>query len=110
MTHADSIIININYLDIHRLIASILDISNVFKNKNVPIFEIVCVSPSPYYLDWFENSCSSVPLSQYHGPFCLQCMNIIQGTKHQDVNGIGSLMQWLQFLNIIKANFIMIST
>ena len=38
----------------HILIAMILDVSNALKNINVTIHERVCVSPSPYYLDWFE--------------------------------------------------------
>ena len=38
----------------HRLTARILDVINSFQNTNVPIHEIVCVSPSPYYIDWFE--------------------------------------------------------
>ena len=65
----------------HRLTASILDVSNAFQNTNVPIHEIFCVSPPPYYLDWFERSYPNVPLNRYDGPFCLQCMNGIQGTK-----------------------------
>ena len=35
----------------------------------------------PYYLDWFERSYPNVPLDRDDGPFCLQCMNGIQGTK-----------------------------
>ena len=54
---------------------------NAFQNKNVPIHEIFCVSPPPYYLDWFERSYPNVPLNRYDDPFFLQCMNVIQGTK-----------------------------
>ena len=65
----------------HILTSMILDVSNAFQNKNVPIHEIVCVSPPPYYLDWFEISYSSVTLNQDEGTFCLQCIHGIQGTK-----------------------------
>ena len=65
----------------HRLTARILDVSNAFQNKNVTINERVCVSPPPYYLDWFERSCPNVPLNLDDGTFCLQCMNGIQGTN-----------------------------
>ena len=51
VAHADSFIINISIADMHILTARILDVSNAFQNKNVPIHEIVCVSPPPYYLD-----------------------------------------------------------
>ena len=59
----------------------ILDVSNSFQNKNVPIHERVCVSPPPYYLNWFERSYPNIPLNLDDGPFCLQRMNGIQGTK-----------------------------
>ena len=65
----------------HRLTARILDISNAFQNTNVPVHERVCVIPPPYYLDWFEISYPNVPLNINDGPFCLQCMKLIQGTK-----------------------------
>ena len=65
----------------HRLTARILDVSNAFQNKNVPIHEIVCVSPPPYYIDWFEESYPNVPLNRDDGPFCLQFINGIQETK-----------------------------
>ena len=65
----------------HRLAASILDVSNAFQNTNVPIHERVCVSRPPYYLDWFKRSYPNVPLNRDGGPFCINCMNIIQGEK-----------------------------
>ena len=65
----------------HRLTASILDVSNSFQNTNFPIHKRVCVSPPPYYFDWFERSYPNVPLNQDDVPFCLQCMNEIQGEK-----------------------------
>ena len=65
----------------HRLTAIILYVSNVFKNTNVPINERVCVSPPPYYLDWFERSYPNVPLNWDDGPFLLQCINGSQGIK-----------------------------
>ena len=64
----------------HRLTAIILDVSNVFQNKNVPIHERVCVSPQLYYINWFEISYPNFPLNRDDGPFGLQFMNGIQGT------------------------------
>ena len=81
VAHADSFIINIAIASMHRLTARNLDVSNAFQNKNVRIHETVCVSPPPYYLDWFEISYPNVPLNRDDVPFCLQCMNRIQGTK-----------------------------
>ena len=63
----------------HRLTSSILDVSNIFQNTNVPIHERFCASPPPYYLDWFERYYPNVPLKRDYGPFFLQCMNGIQG-------------------------------
>ena len=65
----------------YRLAASILDVSNSFQNTNVPIFKRLCVSPPPYYLDWFEISYPNVTLNKNGGLFFLQCINRIQGTK-----------------------------
>ena len=65
----------------NRLTARILDVSNAFKNKNVPINEFFCFNPPPYYLDCFERSYPTVPINRDYGPFCLQCMNGIQETK-----------------------------
>ena len=65
----------------HRLTAMILDVSNAFQNTNVPIHERVCFSPPPYYIDLFEVYYPNVPLNLDYGPFCLQYMNGIQGTK-----------------------------
>ena len=56
MAHANSFRINIDIADMHRVTARVLDVSNAFQNKNVPIHEIFFVSPPPYYLDWFEIS------------------------------------------------------
>ena len=49
--------------------------------KNIPIHEIFCAIPPPYYLYWIESSYPNVNLNQYYGPLCLQCMYEIQGTK-----------------------------
>ena len=65
----------------HRLTARILDVSNAFQNTNVPIHEKFCFIPQPYYLDWFEMYYPNVSLNIYDGPFCINCMNGIQGTK-----------------------------
>ena len=68
--------------------------SNEFQNKNVPIHERVCVSPPPYYLDWFERSYPNVPINRDYGPFFLQYMNGIQGTKP-------SIRQWNRLLDSV---------
>ena len=65
----------------HRLIVRTLNLINDFQNKNFPNHERVCVSPPPYYLDWFKKSYLNVPLNRYDGTFCLQFMNGIKGTK-----------------------------
>ena len=52
----------------------------------LPIHERVCVSPSPYYLDWFENSYPDVPLNRDDGTFCIQYMNGILGKNSEDDN------------------------
>ena len=65
----------------HRLTARILDVSNAFQNRNIPIHERVCVSTPPYYLDWFERFYPNFPLNRDDDPFFLQCMNGIQGAK-----------------------------
>ena len=94
MAHADSFRINISIVYMHRLTSRILDFINSFQSTNVPSHGIVCVSPPPYYLDWFEISYLNVPINRDDGPFCLQCMNDIQGTNQLYDNGIDSLMQW----------------
>ena len=81
MAHADLFRINIAITAVHRLTDRILDVSNSFQDKNVPIHEIVCVGPPPYYLYQFQISCPNVPLNQDYGPFFLQCMDVIQETK-----------------------------
>ena len=52
VTNTESIIINIAIIYMHIINAIIFYVSNAFHNTNVPIHEILCVSPSPYYLDW----------------------------------------------------------
>ena len=81
MAHDDSFIINIAIAYMHRLTSSILDVSNAFQNTNVPIHERFSVSPPPYYIDSFERSYPNFPLNRDDGPFCVQCMNVLQGTK-----------------------------
>ena len=51
VVHADSFRIKFSIASMHRLTDRILDVSNSFHNTNVPIYEIVCVSPPPYYLN-----------------------------------------------------------
>ena len=74
VSHADSFRMNIDFASMHMLTARILDVSNAFQNTNFPIHERVCVSPPPYYLNWFERSYPNVPLNRDDGPFCLHCM------------------------------------
>ena len=81
MAHDDSFRTNIAVAAMHRLTDRILDVSDSFQNTNVPIHKIVCVSPPLYYLDLFERSYPNVPSNQYCGPFFLQCMHGVQGTK-----------------------------
>ena len=94
MAHTDSFRINISIASIHILTDRILDVINEFQNKNVPIHERVCISPPPYYLNWFETSYPNVPLNLDYGPFLSQCMNGIQGKIQLEDNGIDSLTQW----------------
>ena len=56
MAHSEPFGINIAIVYMHRPIDRILDVSDEFQNTNVPIHEIFCVGPPPYYLDWFEIS------------------------------------------------------
>ena len=81
VAHDDSFRIKIAIADMHRLTDRILDVSNAFQNKNVPINERVCVVSPPHHLDWFEISHPNVPLNRDGGPFCLKSMNGIQVTK-----------------------------
>ena len=59
----------------HRFTDRVFDARNALQNMNVPTHERVCVSPPPYYLDWFEKSNPNVTLNRDDGPFFLQCMN-----------------------------------
>ena len=91
MEHADSFIINIAIVAMHRLTDRILYVSDSFHNTNVTIHEKVCVSKPPYYLDRFERFYPSVPLNICDGPFVLQCLNGIKEKQLED-NGIDYLM------------------
>ena len=57
----------------------------------------MCVSPSPYYIYWFEKYYPNVTLNRDEGPFCLQCMNRIQGVKP-------SGKQWNRLLDAVVSN------
>ena len=81
VAHADSFRINIAIASMHRLTASILDVSNALQSTDVPIHEKVCFNPPPQYIDQFERSYPNVTINRDDDPFCLQCMNGIQGTK-----------------------------
>ena len=75
VSHYDSFRFNIGTTAMHRLNMSSLDEINEFRNTNVPIHEIVCVSPPSYYLYWFEKCYPNAPLNQDDGPFCIQLVN-----------------------------------
>ena len=81
MVHVDSFRINIDIASMHRLTARILDVSNAYQNANVTIHERFCVSSPPYYIYCFEISYPNVTINRDDGPFFLQFMNGIQGTK-----------------------------
>ena len=94
----------------HRLTAVVLDVSNAFQNTNVLIHDRDCVIPPPYYLDRFERSYPNVPLNRDDGPFCLQCMIGIKGTK-PDVKQWNRLLDAVAtFLKYKIAQLIMLST
>ena len=71
VTHSDSFRTNIFIATIHRLTTRIWDVIN----------EIVCVIPTPYYLECLEKHYPNVSINRDDGSFCIQCMNGIQGTK-----------------------------
>ena len=104
--HVESFIINIDLSYIHRLSASILDVSNASQNTNIPTHERICVSPPPYYLKWFEKYYPNVPLSQYKIHFVSNLWMNFKVQYQQDVIGIVSLMQWLQLWNTRKSPLI----
>ena len=81
--HADLFIINIDISDMHRLIASILDVSNAFQNKNLPLIkEFVSVHHLIISTGLkVERSYPNVPLNKDNCPFFLHCMNGIKGKK-----------------------------
>ena len=67
MAHANSSRINIDITAMDILTSRMLDVSNIFQNKNVYIIETACVSPPPYYPDWFEISFPNAPLNRDYG-------------------------------------------
>ena len=69
VAHSESFIIKMAIAAMHRLTARIMDVSNAFQSTNVPIYEIFCVSPPPYYIDCFERSYPNFPLNIDDGPF-----------------------------------------
>ena len=97
MARPDSLTINISMVYINRLADIILDVSNAFHNRNVIIYEIVCIITPPYYIDIFERFHPIITLNGDDSPFCNKFMNIIQGKNQPDANGINCLMQGLHF-------------
>ena len=81
VAHDDSFRINIAVADMHRLTARILNVTNYLHNTNVPIHERVCVSPPPYYLDWFEKYYPNFPLNRY-GVIYFSMNECNKGNKH----------------------------
>ena len=81
MEHADSFRINISIAAMHRITASILDVSNAFHNTNVPIHKIFFSIPPPYYLEWFGKYDSNVPQNIDGSASFIRRVNWIQGTK-----------------------------
>ena len=65
----------------HKLTARILDVSNAFKNTNFLFMKQFVSVHLPIILNGLEISYPNVPLNRDDDPFCLQCMNGIQGTK-----------------------------
>ena len=110
MAHDDLFSINIAIVDMHRLTARILYVSNVFQNKHVSLHERVCVSPPPYYIYWFERSFPNVPPNLDDDNFCLQCMNKIQVTKPAGRKWNRLIDEVVTMINIGKGQFIMLST
>ena len=94
----------------NRLTDRVLNVSNTFQNTNVSIHERFCVSPPPYYPDWFEISYPDFPLNRYDGTFVLSVLVEFKEQIHLEDNGIDSLMQWSQFLSTRRAQLIMLST
>ena len=106
LAHADSFRMNIFIADMHKLTDRILDSSNTFRNKNVPIHEIVCVSPPPYYIDWFEKCYPNATLNRNKVHFVFNSRMEFREHNHPDDDGFVSLMRWLQYINIIKETLI----
>ena len=63
----------------HIFTSRILDVSNAFKSRNVIIHDRLCVSLRAYYVYCFEKFYPNFPLNQDDGPFCLKCVNGVQG-------------------------------
>ena len=72
MAHSYSIRIKVATVAMHILTVRILDVSNPFQNTNFTIHERVCVSPPPYYIDWFEIFYPNFPINQDDGTFLIQ--------------------------------------
>ena len=109
MAHADLFRINIAIVDMHKLNARILDGSNAFQNTNFTIHERIFFSPPPYYIDWFERYYPNVSLNRDYGPFYLQCMNLVQGTKPDGRQCNRLLDSVVTIIKYKKSKFIMIS-
>ena len=58
-----------------------LDVRNAFQNTQRSVSERVLLTPPPFYLEWFNLRYPHLSISRDDGPFCLQAVNGIQGTK-----------------------------
>ena len=65
VANTESFRINIVIVAIHILTAITLDVFKSLHYTNFPTNERVCVSPPPYYLDWYEKYYPNVPLNRY---------------------------------------------
>ena len=63
------------------ILKGFLYVRNAFQTTNVTIYEIFCVIPPTYYMDWFEKYHHSIYLNIDDNKFYLQCMNGAQNKK-----------------------------
>ena len=71
VAHSDSFRINIAISAMNRITARIFDFRNDTQDKNVLIYESVCVIQPLYYLEWLERYYTNVTINCDGGPFFL---------------------------------------